>query len=326
MFDEMLQRALMKLAPEQAHHAAILGLAAVARIPGGRTWLRGRYGFQAEPVQLGGLRFPNRVGLAAGYDKDARAVAGLDALGFGHLELGTVTPDAQEGNPGERIVRLPEQRALVNRMGFPSQGVDRFVVRLERARRRGLRAVVGANLGKNRTTPNERAVYDYLRLLGAVAPHVDYVTINVSSPNTKGLRDLQTPDALARLLGRLVARRDEIGPLPIWVKLAPDATPEELAAQVDTVREAGCDAVVVGNTTVQRPVVSEAEGGLSGRPLAPIARQALQVAVGRGLPVIAVGGIGTRKEVDARLAAGASLVQIYTSLVYQGPAVVGRLA
>lgn len=325
MFDDALRRGLMRLGPEVAHRAALDGLALTAAMPGGRSWLRSRYAPPERPIQVGSLRFPNAIGLAAGYDKDAVAVAGLDAMGFGHLELGTVTPDPQEGNPGTRIVRLPEHEALVNRMGFPSQGVDRFVARLARARRRGLRAVIGANLGKNRTTPNDRAVYDYLRLLDAVAPHVDYVAINVSSPNTKDLRALQAPDALGPLLERLLARRDENGGPPIWVKLAPDADAGRLAEQVDTIRAVGCDAVVISNTTVQRPVPTDALGGLSGRPLGPLALAALDAVVGRGLPVVAVGGVSDRADVQARLDRGAQLVQIYTGLVYRGPGILRQL-
>ncbi|MCB9672640.1 MAG: quinone-dependent dihydroorotate dehydrogenase [Alphaproteobacteria bacterium] len=322
--DALLRWSLMRLPPERAHAAALRGLALAAALPGGRSVLRARYAPPDDPVQVGGLLFPNRIGLAAGYDKDAVAVAGLDALGFGHLELGTVTPEPQEGNPGVRIVRLPEHGALVNRMGFPSRGVDAFVDRLSRVG--PVRAVLGANLGKNRHTPNDRAADDYLRGFRAVHPHVAYVTVNVSSPNTKGLRDLAAPDVLAGLLRPLVDARDGLSPhRPIWVKLAPDATAETLRDAAKAVRDAGADALVLTNTTVSRPVACAAEGGLSGRPLGALALSAVEAVAGQGLPVVAVGGIGSREDVRRRLDAGASLVQVYTSLVFGGPGILQSL-
>lgn len=273
------------------------------------------------PVEAFGLRFRNPVGLAAGYDKDGSAWRALAALGFGHIEVGTVTPRAQPGNPKPRVHRLREHRALVNRMGFPGEGADRVAARLGGGKRPG-GVILGVSIGPNAATPPPDRVGDYLFLIDRFAPLADYLAVNVSSPNTPGLRDLERE--LAALLGPLLARRDEwaqrLGrPLPLVVKLSPDS--DDLEGAIRAAEMAGVDGFIVGNTTVSRPGITDApEGGLSGRPLGPIALDCLRRAVAATrLPVVASGGVMTPDDVTERLAAGATLVQMYTGLVYAGP-------
>jgi len=274
---------------------------------------------EVSPVQAFGLAFRNPVGLAAGYDKDGTAWRALARLGFGHVEIGTVTPRPQAGNPRPRLHRLEEQHALVNRMGFPSAGMEAVAARLGPERPCGV--VVGVSIGPNADTPAEARTGDYLALIDRFAPLADYLAVNVSSPNTPGLRDLE--HALDELLSPLVARRDEwqgrLGrPVPILVKLSPDL--EALESAIAVAASEGVDGVIVGNTTLQRPGVGEAPpGGLSGAPLGRLAMERLRRAVSGDLPVVASGGVMTPEDVVARLDAGAVLVQLYTGLVYSGP-------
>ena len=289
----------------------------------------------ADPVELMGLRFANRVGLAAGLDKNGDYVDGLGALGFGFVELGTVTPRAQPGNPPPRLFRLPRARALINRMGFNNRGVAHLV---GRAMRRRYVGVLGINIGKNAATPLEQAAGDYLHCLEAVYPLADYVAVNVSSPNTPGLRGLQG-GPLDRLLRTLVARRDVLADqcerrVPLAVKIAPDLDKQSLDALADTLIERGIEAVIATNTTIDRSRVSglphggEA-GGLSGAPLiAPAAEicAALAERLRGVLPIIASGGLMSGADARARIAAGAALVQVYTGLIYRGPGLVAEIA
>ena len=276
------------------------------------------------PVQLAGLSFPNPIGLAAGADKDGRAIAGFFALGFGAVEIGTLTPLPQGGNPRPRLFRLVPDRAVINRMGFNNGGLAAALPRAKAAPRRGM---LGINVGANKDAADRIA--DYETGVAAAAPVADYVTINISSPNTPGLRDLQHGPALAELLGRAAAAR---GTTPLFLKVAPD----QEAAQIDEIAksaiDAGIDALIVGNTTVSRPSLqppNAAEtGGLSGAPLAPLAAQRLRdfrTATAGRLPLIAAGGIASAAEAYARIRAGASLVQLYTGLVYGGPGLPGRI-
>ena len=325
---------LFALPPERAHAVTLRALRLAGLVPPLRALLRAVSRPVRDPVELLGLRFPNRVGLAAGYDKDGVAVAGLAALGFGHVEIGTVTPGPQPGNPRPRLFRLVEDRAVINRLGFPSQGAERVAVRL---RRRPAGVVVGVNLAKQRDTPLERALEDYLGLLERFAPLADYLTVNVSSPNTPGLRRLEAGEELARLACALVARRDALAAagrrVPLLVKLSPDLADEELDESVDALASAGIDGVVVTNTTLSRqglrsPVARET-GGLSGAPLAAraqdVAARTARRAAGR-LVVVAAGGIDSAAAAAARRAAGASLLQLYTGLIYRGPALVRQAA
>ncbi len=324
-----LRPLLFTLPPEQAHGLTLRALSGLAHVPGGLAALRRAYRPPRRPVRAFGLTFPSPVGLAAGYDKDALAVRGLAALGFGHLEIGTVTPKPQPGNPSPRLFRLPSDRAVINRMGFPSQGAAAVAERLRRLKTKR-DWVLGVNIGKNKETPNEAAVQDYLTLLETFAPLADYLTVNISSPNTAGLRDLQHRAQLEALLEALAQRRAAARPtgkrLPILVKLSPDLSPAQLDAALEAIVRTGMDGVILTNTTVSRPGLrhpAAAEGGgLSGAPLQALSEQALTRTVrwldGR-LPVVSVGGVMQPQDVQRRLDLGATLVQLFTGLIYYGP-------
>ena len=288
-----------------------------------------------DPVRCMGLTFGNRVGLAAGLDKDARCIEAFGALGFGAIEVGTVTPRPQPGNPAPRMFRAPEASALVNRMGFNNRGVDALVSRVARRRWDG---VLGVNIGKNKDTPAERAVDDYACCLERVHAHADYVTVNLSSPNTPGLRDLQLGAQLEALLDALAERRDALAQrdgrrAPMLVKIAPDLHDDDVAALCERLAQRGVDGVIATNTTIARPGVEGAvaaeAGGLSGAPLherslAVVA--AVRAAVGDAMTVVGVGGITDGGRARAMIDAGADLVQLYTGLVYRGPGLVAEAA
>ncbi len=317
----LLRPLLFLLPPETAHAVAVAGLRAL----GGMPWLLRalRAGTPELPVTVAGLRFPNPVGLAAGFDKDAVAAAGLFGLGFGFVEIGTVTPRPQPGNPRPRLFRFPEQQALVNRLGFNNAGAGAAARRLARLRFRP--APLGVNVGKNRDTPLDDAAADYLTCVDALGPAADYVVVNASSPNTPGLRALQEPERLAALLASVRARTDR----PLFLKLAPDLDPEAIDAAVDVAAHHGAAGIIATNTTITRPGVETAEaGGLSGAPLRPLAtaviRRAYRRAAGR-LAIVGVGGIFSAEDAYAHLRAGASLVQIYTGFVYEGPFAVRKI-
>lgn len=283
----------------------------------------------AKPVEILGLTFPNPVGLAAGLDKNGECIDAFAALGFGHIEIGTVTPRAQPGNPKPRLFRLPRHRAIINRMGFNNHGVDYLVAQVKRASFGG---VLGINIGKNKDTPNENALDDYVACLRKVYEHASYVTVNISSPNTPGLRTLQHGDALRVLLGGLKQEQHLLQvatgkTVPLLVKIAPDSTAEELVTQAEALLEFGIDGVIATNTTSTRTGVEGAphaheQGGLSGAPLTSrstdVIAKVSAVLAGR-IPVIGVGGILTAEDALAKRAAGASLVQIYSGFIYQGP-------
>src|SRR5687767_11673762 len=279
-----------------------------------------------------GITFPNPIGLAAGLDKNGAYIDALATLGFGFIEVGTVTPRPQPGNPRPRMFRLPQARSLINRLGFNNDGVDRLVANVQRAKWRG---VLGINIGKNFDTPNERAVDDYLACLERVYPLASYVTVNISSPNTKGLRDLQASDQLDGLLAALARSRDALRQrhgrrVPLALKIAPDLESEQIEAAATLLRRYEIDAVIATNTTVSREGVEalpygNETGGLSGAPVAArstaIIQQLARVLQG-AIPVIGVGGIMGAADAREKLAAGASLVQLYTGLIYRGPALV----
>lgn len=328
MFYSLLRPLLFRLDPETAHDIA-LGALGVARP------LLAPLAPRGNPRQVMGLSFPNPLGLAAGLDKNATRVDALGALGFGFIEVGTVTPRPQPGNPRPRLFRLAGAGALINRMGFNNDGVESLG---ERLRQRRYRGILGINIGKNRDTPVAEAARDYREALQAVYPLADYVSVNVSSPNTPGLRDLQLADALARLLEALAETRlrlvgEQGRYVPMVLKLAPDLAEADLAASVATLRRFELDGVIATNTTATRPGVADLPhageaGGLSGAPLKPLSLAMLRqlVALLDGtLPIISVGGIASLDEARERLALGASLVQVYTGLVYRGPALVREL-
>ena len=278
----------------------------------------------ALPVTVAGLTFPNPLGLAAGADKDGRAIAGFFGLGFGSVEIGTLTPLPQSGNPKPRLFRLAADRGVINRMGFNNGGLAAALPRARAAKRRG---ILGINVGANKDAVDRIA--DYEAGVAAAAPVADYVTINISSPNTPGLRELQHGPALGELLARSAAAR---GATPLFLKVAPDQEPAQIDEIARATIDAGIDALIVGNTTVGRPTLRSAkageQGGLSGAPLSGLAAQRLadfRKATGGNLPLIAVGGIDSGAEAYARIRAGASLVQLYTGLVYGGPGLPRRI-
>ncbi|MBI3185808.1 MAG: quinone-dependent dihydroorotate dehydrogenase [Myxococcales bacterium] len=326
----LLRSALFRLPPEAAHRAAIDALALLGRSSRACASLRSRALAGVElHTRVAGLDFPNPLGLAAGMDKDAEAVAGFFGLGFGFVEVGTLTPRAQPGNPRPRLFRIAEHRALINRLGFNNLGAGRAAQRLAELDYRP--GPVGANIGKNRDTPLERAAEDYLACVDALGPLVDYVVLNASSPNTPGLRSLQEPEALAALLAAVRPRLDRARGKKLFLKISPDLSPEAIDAVVDVAATHGADGLVATNTTIARPLVhprAAEGGGLSGEPLRQLATQTIRRAYERSggrLPIIGVGGVSTGEHAYEKLRAGASLVQLYTGLVFEGPSVVRRL-
>ena len=295
----------------------------------------------SDPIELAGLKFPNRVGMAAGLDKNARCIDALAAMGFGFVEVGTVTPKPQPGNPKPRMFRIPQAKALVNRLGFNNQGLDAFVanVRQSQCRAQGKPMLLGLNIGKNALTPIEEATSDYLIALEGVYPHADYVTINISSPNTQNLRALQSDDALDGLLGAIAVRRGQLAAqqgrrVPVFVKIAPDLDADQVAVIAATLQRHGMDGVIATNTTIRREAVqgmphAEEAGGLSGAPVRDasnhVIRQ-LRAALGPKFPIIGVGGIMSANDAVEKIRAGADVVQIYSGLIYEGPALVQRAA
>ncbi len=326
---ERLRPLLFRLDPEKAHSLTLTALWLAQAFPPALWLLQRAFVAPDKPVEAFGLRFKNPIGLAAGYDKDALAVRGLAALGFGHIEVGTVTPRPQPGNPKPRLFRLVEDEALINRMGFPGQGM-RFVSHRLCGMRRMSAVRVGVNLGKNKDTPLEEAATDYIELMRTFAPLADYLTINISSPNTVGLRRLQGRDMLENLLRACSVERAAWNiQKPILVKLAPDLSAEELEDALEVILEAGMDGVIATNTTLARGGVRSKyaveTGGLSGSPLRVQSEALLAKIVRRvngRVPVISVGGIMSPEDVKRRLEMGAALVQIYTGLVYGGPGLV----
>jgi dihydroorotate dehydrogenase len=320
---------LFGLDPEQAHELTLDAIARLQNTPLQCLWSQARV---ADPVTVAGLKFPNRVGLAAGLDKNGRCIDGLGAMGFGFIEVGTVTPKGQPGNPKPRMFRLPQANALINRLGFNNLGLAAFLANVQRARSfRAAGGILGLNIGKNAATPIEDATGDYLAGLEGVYPHADYVTVNISSPNTKNLRALQSDEALDALLGALVARRAELAKthgrqVPMFLKIAPDLDEAQIAVIAATLQRHGIDGVIATNTTISREAVkglphAEEAGGLSGAPVLAasnaVIRQ-LRAELGKSFPVIGVGGVMTGADARSKIDAGADLVQVYTGLIYHG--------
>jgi dihydroorotate dehydrogenase len=317
---------IRRIDPERAHHLTIAAL---------RAGIVPAMACSDDPslaVDVWGLRFPNPIGLAAGFDKNAEVADSMIGQGFGFVEVGTVTPQPQSGNPRPRLFRLPEDCAVINRFGFNSEGLATVADRLELRKRRGQRGIVGGNVGPNRNASDP--ALDCARCVRDLAPLVDYLVVNVSSPNTPGLRALQRQSELARLLRHVCAARAEIGSkVPLLLKVAPDLDAAERAEIVHTVLAAGIDGLVATNTTIERPAELKGRyrgetGGLSGAPLFERSTEVLadfyRLTGGR-LPLVGVGGVASGAQAYAKIRAGATLVQLYTALVYHGPALVGRI-
>jgi dihydroorotate dehydrogenase len=331
----LIRPLLFALDAETAHHLSLRFLHIATRLPGARCGLRALSRPPALPVQLLGLSFPNPVGLAAGLDKEACCAGAFQAMGFGFVELGTVTPKPQPGNPRPRLFRLEQHEAILNRMGFNSCGLDVFLANLRREKKHGL---IGINLGKNKDTPQERATEDYLTGLSVVYAHADYVTINISSPNTPGLRALQDEAALDTLLAALKAGQARLNAqhqryVPLALKIAPDLEDEAIDSIARLLLVHRIDAVIATNTTLARPgltgePLAAETGGVSGRPLRALSTHVIRrlYATLRGqIPVIGVGGISNAEDAWEKMLAGADLVQIYSAFIYQGPAVVEKI-
>ena len=334
----LARRFLFSLDPETAHELTLHALAGTQGTPFQLAYKMSRV---EDPIKLAGLTFPNRVGLAAGLDKNARCIDALAAIGFGSVEVGTVTPLPQSGNPKPRMFRLPQQQALINRLGFNNEGLDAFIANVKRSalyqerQSRATPMLLGLNIGKNAATPIERATDDYLIALNGVYPYADYVAINISSPNTKNLRSLQSDEALDGLLGALAKRREALARqhgkrTPLFVKIAPDLDQAQINGIAIALRRHGMDGVIATNTTLARDAVqglahADEAGGLSGAPLLVQSNRVitqLRAALGAGFPIIGVGGIMSAQDAVSKIRAGADLVQIYTGLIYQGPALV----
>ncbi len=327
---------LFSMDPEAAHHVVSGGLRRFCSLWGSKKLLDATYGYQHPGLEreVFGLRFKNPIGLAAGFDKNAEYVAEMAALGFGFIEIGTVTPRPQPGNDKPRLFRLVDDRALINRMGFNNQGVDVAATRLRQLKdRRNL--VIGGNIGKNKTTPNDEAVHDYITCFDTLFDEVDYFVVNVSSPNTPGLRALQEKEPLMRLLGTLQDRNVQ-RPVsrPILLKIAPDLTDSQLDDIVEIVKATGIAGVIATNTTLSREGLASGDklvaetGGLSGKPLASRSTEVIRylaTASNRAFPIIGVGGIHTPEDALEKLDAGASLLQLYTGFIYEGPGLIKRI-
>ena len=336
---------LFGLDPEAAHELTLGSLATLQHSPLTCLYSEPRVN---DPFMLAGLQFPNRVGLAAGLDKNARCIDGLAAMGFGFVEVGTVTPLAQPGNPKPRMFRLPKANALINRLGFNNEGLAAFIANVQRARFRDQGGVspmlLGLNIGKNAATPIERATEDYLTCLSGVYPHADYVTVNISSPNTKNLRSLQSDEALDALLGAVSERREQLAQqtgrrIPVFLKIAPDLDETQVEVIAGTLMRYGADSrggvnnswgVIATNTTLSRDAVkglphAEEAGGLSGSPVLEASNRVirqLRACLGKDFPIIGVGGVMSAQNALSKIQSGANLVQIYTGLIYKGPSLV----
>ncbi|MCH7344200.1 quinone-dependent dihydroorotate dehydrogenase [Pelomonas sp. CA6] len=328
---------LFGMDPEHAHELTLSAIARFQNTPLQCLWAQTRV---QDPVQIAGLRFPNRLGLAAGLDKNGRCIDGLGAMGFGFIEVGTVTPKGQPGNDKPRMFRLPARNALINRLGFNNEGLDSFIANVKRAQSfRAAGGLVGLNIGKNAATPIENAADDYLIGLAGVFPHADYITVNISSPNTKNLRALQSDEALDALLGALQSRKAQLEAdggrkVPMFVKIAPDLDEAQVQVIAQTLRKNGIDGVIATNTTIARDAVkglphADEAGGLSGAPVLEASNRVirlLRAELGAGYPIVGVGGVLGAADALSKLEAGADLVQLYTGLIYRGPALVPECA
>ena len=336
LFYTLARSILFSMEPEKAHHFTLPALQRISK--------SGLGGLFSKPVNdprtVMGVQFPNPVGLAAGLDKDGAYIDGLASLGFGSIEIGTVTPRAQPGNPLPRMFRLPKAEAIINRMGFNNGGVDAFVRNVQSSRfYQEKQGVLGLNIGKNADTPIERAAEDYLHCLEKVYPYASYVTVNISSPNTKNLRQLQGADELDNLLAQLKTAQQKLADqhkryVPVALKIAPDIDAEQIKTIAEALLRHRIDGVIATNTTITRDAVkglphAEEAGGLSGKPVFELSNRvirALKAELGNELPIIGVGGIFSGEDATTKIREGASLIQLYSGLIYQGPALVKECA
>ncbi|MEM9341223.1 MAG: quinone-dependent dihydroorotate dehydrogenase [Bacteroidota bacterium] len=336
MYKALIRPILFLFDPEKVHHFTFGLIGFLSKMPGVMSIWRGMYGYSSKKLEreFFGVKFKNPVGLAAGFDKDAKLIDPFSAFGFGFIEIGTITPKSQPGNEKPRLFRLPEDKAIINRMGFNNAGMTAAI---ERLKRRKSNVVVGGNIGKNKVTPNEEALNDYIATFEGLFPHVDYFVVNVSSPNTPNLRELQDKEPLTKLLSALQKLNDQKPERkPLLLKIAPDLTEDQLLDIVTISKEVKLDGLIATNTTISREGLSTAQnvvdeigmGGLSGRPLAKRSTEVISFLRQRltpDFPIIAVGGIMTEQDAIDKIRAGASLIQIYTGFVYEGPAIVRRL-
>lgn len=325
MFFDLAKKFMFSKDPEWAHDFALNNLSRFAHTPLSLAW---KQSLPNKPVELLGMTFPNPVGLAAGLDKNGRCIDGFGQMGFGFIEIGTVTPLAQPGNDKPRIFRLPEKNAIINRMGFNNGGVDALVENVKKAQYKG---ILGINIGKNKDTPNELGHEDYVKCMHKVYEYADYITVNISSPNTPGLRDLQFGESLTTLLSAVKSTQLELQNthnkyVPVLVKIAPDMDDVAIAQVVDCIVTEGMDGIIATNTTLSREAVkglehSEEMGGLSGDPVRDMSTEVIRKIrdINATIPIIGVGGIGSAKAAKEKLEAGANLVQIYSNFIYQGP-------
>ena len=333
----LLRNLLFLLPPERAHHFTVSLFSIFSKIPILGGVIRSSFSFTAENLnrEVFGINFPNPVGLAAGFDKDGKYIRPMSKLGFGFIEIGTVTPRPQVGNPKPRMFRLAKDQALINRMGFNNDGVDALVERLKTFDKQGL--ILGGNIGKNKDTPNEKAVEDYKICFEKLHPYVDYFVVNVSSPNTPNLRALQERGPLTEILNALVnINRSKTHQKPILLKIAPDLGDEQIAEIIEVIQETELDGIIATNTTISREnllteenqLKSIGNGGLSGAPLTHRSTEVIRLISNlsnKKIPIIGVGGINSPQDAREKLEAGASLVQIYTGFIYQGPSFIKKI-
>ena len=329
MFYSAIRKVLFKFDPETIHEMTIKGFKATGSSPLNLLY---KQNIADKPVEAMGIKFPNPVGLAAGLDKNGECINAFDAMGFGFVEIGTITPKPQPGNPKPRIFRLPSASAVINRMGFNNKGVDYLV---DQVRKANFKGVLGINIGKNKDTPDENAKDDYLICMRKVYNYATYITINISSPNTPGLRSLQYGDALNELLAALKVEQETLTEqygkyVPLAVKIAPDLSKVEIESIAECLIINNIDGVIATNTTLSREGVEglehgEEQGGLSGAPVKDKSTEVIRllaIALNHKLPIIGVGGIASGRDAQEKIAAGAKLVQVYTGFIYQGPELV----
>lgn len=331
MYKSLIRPLLFKQDPEKVHHFTFDFLKNLMKVPGTASYMRGKFHLSDPRLERNvfGLKFPNPVGLAAGFDKDAKLFEELGNLGFGFVEIGTLTPKPQDGNPKKRLFRLQEDQAIINRMGFNNGGVDEAVERLKKNRN----LIVGGNIGKNKATPNDNAVDDYLYCFEALYDWVDYFVVNVSSPNTPNLRELQDKEPLTALL-KALQKANVTRPIqkPILLKIAPDLSDSQLLDIIEIVQDSEISGVIATNTTINRDgLVSENReqaGGLSGKPLLKRSTEVIRFLSQKSknaFPIIGVGGIHSPEDAIEKLEAGASLIQLYTGFIYEGPGLIKRI-